>query len=653
MGRQLSRRSLDESQSGDASDDAAFLVAHGHAERFSLTQAELDAPQERVLQARNPHAPQAVVVYNINKRCFTEVPTIDHVQEHFRQETKLYERSSDEAKRQEQAQEMTKEGERADQHLRNEFNFSERATQTINNTSRERETNTEPPPRSDFKALATQWEIFDSFQAELERLRADKERSRARNASGEDEVSRRKVADHSHDSYASSAALLQSLRTTERMVALNDNAAIVMDYAYSEYALDNAPDQRTKGILMPLWTFGLKKLKKRCVTALAWNPEYPDLFAVGLGSYDFSAQRTGAVCCFSLKSPAYPDVIYTTESGVMCLDWHAQPHSSLLAVGFYDGSVAVYDAKLTIREPIFKSSVRTGKHADPVWQVKWQADDLAKKHNFFSVSSDGLVKAWTMVKSELQHADVIQLTLVLDKAPTEQPALPESELFGLAGGMCFDFNRFQVHEHLYVVGTEEGRIHKCSKAYSAQYLETYAGHTMAVYNVEWNRYHPRVFISCSADWTVKIWDHALREPLMSFDLNNSVADVAWAPYSSTVFAACTADGKVFVFDLAINKHEPMCEQKLDKGARLTHVAFNLDRNNFTLIVGDSKGCVRSYRLSPNLRRIVQEETPQQAAALADVTDMDGDNKPKAPPKSREQLELEKLESVLFSAPKHA
>ena len=40
----------------------------------------------------------------------------------------------------------------------------------------------------------------------------------------------------------------------------------------------------------------------------------------------------------------------------------------------------------------------------------------------------------------------------------------EAFLYGLAGGMCFDFNKFD--DHLFLVGTEEGKIHLCSKAYS-------------------------------------------------------------------------------------------------------------------------------------------------------------------------------------------
>ena len=32
-------------------------------------------------------------------------------------------------------------------------------------------------------------------------------------------------------------------------------------------------------------------------------------------------------------------------------------------------------------------------------------------------------------------------------------------------------------------------------------------HHMAVYGVKWNHFHPKIFVSCSADWTVKVWDH--------------------------------------------------------------------------------------------------------------------------------------------------
>ena len=175
---------------------------------------------------------------------------------------------------------------------------------------------------------------------------------------------------------------------------------------------------------------------------------------------------------------------------------------------------------------------------------------------------------------------------------------------------------------------------------------------MAVYAVKWNPYHPRVFISCSADWTVKLWDHSVPYPIMSFDLFNAVGDVSWAPYSSTVFAAVTADGKVHTFDLNVNKHEPLCEQKVVKRARLTHVVFN--RRDPIILVGDDRGGVNSLKLSPNLRKLVEDKKDN-------TVEDDGKGKKKRKKKkkkkkqdegakgpSKQELEIAKIEKLLSS-----
>ena len=104
---------------------------------------------------------------------------------------------------------------------------------------------------------------------------------------------------------------------------------------------------------------------------------------------------------YSLKNPSYPEIVYNTETGVMSLDIHPE-YPNLIAVGFYDGSVAVYNSAegtpTTAAAPKYTSNAKNGKHTDPVWQVKWQKDDLDGNMNFFSVSSDGRVVCWTISK---------------------------------------------------------------------------------------------------------------------------------------------------------------------------------------------------------------------------------------------------------------
>lgn len=182
-------------------------------------------------------------------------------------------------------------------------------------------------------------------------------------------------------------------------------------------------------------------------------------------------------------------------------------------------------------------------------------------------------------------------------------------------------------DHLYLVGTEEGNVHKCSKAYSSDSLTMFAGHTMTVYAVRYNHIHHRMFLSASADWTVRLWDSKRTDkPVMKFDLGDSVGkldlllmpcqllcllllgltatqrilqcyvtaptcilpdrtiapdldllhpagDIAWAPFSASIFAAVTDDGKVHIFDVAENRLAPLCVQKISK-KKLTKVAFN-------------------------------------------------------------------------------
>ena len=651
-----------------------------------LTEKELEEEVTKQLTANNPNAPANLARYNEKERTFKFEPTVDQLVVHYAVDGFLLHEETDEAARQTAQEELeaktmaewvasndlaaakkAKEaeegaeagveagdaaeakvdpkdadddadanaGEDADatagddsKQLRNQFNFADRASQTVNNPTRDRESATEPPATSAFSESATRWAIYDAYVEDQERValrrEIQKKNTLAARDGGKKDTSREEALPvrQKKPELMAGAPMTEAVRVMERMVNQNSYDDIAQDFKYWEDQSDRF--REGEGTLLPLWKFYNEKAKRRHVTAICWNPEYTDLFAVGYGSFDFVKQMSGLICCYSLKNPSHPEYAFTTESGVMCLDFHPQ-HSSLLAVGLYDGSVLVYDVRNKMNRPIRQCDVKTGKHTDPVWQVRWQPRDLSEKDlKFTSVSSDGRVTRWTMSKSELVYQDVMELKLVADATggPAEgdgtDPSLGEgldndAALGSLAGGCCIDFNKAQ--DHLFVVGTEEGRVHKCSTAYNSQYLETYAGHHMAVYTVKWNEHYPRVFISASADWTVKLWDHGVAKPAMSFDLNSAVGDVAWSPTSDATFAAVTSDGKVHVYDLHENKHEPMCEQKIVRKAKLTKIAFNPVHP--VILVGDDRGCVTSLKLSPNLRK-GDTADPSRLGALVEV-----------------------------------
>jgi len=180
----------------------------------------------------------------------------------------------------------------------------------------------------------------------------------------------------------------------------------------------------------------------------------------------------------------------------------------------------------------------------------------------------------------------------------------EGVIFRKSSGLCVDFPRHD--PSTYLVGTEDGLVHRCSTSYNEQYLDTYYGHCAAVYKVRCNPYMSYAFLTCSADWTVKLWSskpmhgHPADAPLLTFqstDLFDSVNDVSWSPMISTTFAAAMDDGRVELWDLAEKPLDPIVIHypQADKPQqRRTCVRFS--PNSPVLVAGDYGGSVDVMRM---------------------------------------------------------
>jgi len=679
-------------------------------DQVQLSEKEMNEELTRVITANDPLATHGMVIFNFADREFKPVPggsdehiafhvsrngTILHTSSDEAHEQKAYERNFkqtvDDRRRQrvmaaqEEGKQLSPEEQEEDMQ-RNQFNFTERAAQTFDNSTKVRVISTIPPESVTAHGRMTQWELYDAYVVEFDRMiyamNMDKDAKAAKGKEKTTTVAKAKDPLHS-------PAMGRTLKVIERMVNQNAEDEIYSDFKYWEDPSDSF--RENLGTCLPLWKFEDARTKRKMVTAVSFNPGYSDLFVVGYGSYDFMKQGSGLISVYSFKNVGTPEYSFSLDSGVMCLDFHQQ-HHPFLAVGCYDGTVKVFDVRRKENKHIFASDIKSGRHTDPVWEVKWQPDDgSARDLQFFSISSDGKVASWLVTKSELKMEVIMSLKLVTspshgpsssssssgggggggstlaltaggegeEKKADEKTALvaassnastavtaesgssstappPEEEgrSTGLAGGCCFAFNPFT--EATFLVGTEEGRIHRCSLDYSGQYLQSYEGHHMAVYSICWNNFHPRVFLSSSADWTVRLWDTSFSKSIMSFDVGTSVGDVTWAPYSSTVFAACTDEGKVHVWDLYANKHDHLCQQKIVKKAKCTHVAFH--ERAPLLLVGDSYGAVTSLKLSPNLRKVTPIPIPVVKKGEAPP-----------PPPSRLEVEIRKMDKLLAAS----
>ncbi|XP_005105983.1 WD repeat-containing protein 78 isoform X2 [Aplysia californica] len=344
-----------------------------------------------------------------------------------------------------------------------------------------------------------------------------------------------------------------------------------------------------------LWSYNCNLTRNKNVSCIAWNKSNLDLVAVGYGQFEFTKQKPGIVCCWCIKNPEYPERVFTSKHGVTALDF-STANANLLAVGYYDGGIAVYNVRKSVDEPVLDNFTTAGKHLAPVWQLKWiekeRGSGEERAEVLISISADGRVTQWSIRKG-FESYDVMKLK----KMPTRMAGRArekkgEAFISRYAGGMCFDFHSRD--SNIYLAGTEEGYIHKCSCSHNEQYLESYHGHTGPVYSIQWSPFVPDIFLSCSADWTIKLWHQDKTKPILSFhSCTKAVNDICWSPWSSTVFA-CVNEGAVEVWDLAQSTLDAVYTISPTSGAKQTSVSFS--KNSQCLLVGDNEGQVTVYEL---------------------------------------------------------
>ena len=466
--------------------------------------------------------------------------------------------------------------------LRNKFNYSEIGTQSAARDIREKGISTSKPNLLSFSGEVNQVIIYRSYinAAKIEVPEKIKELGL------EVPKTQNKTVWPSNP-----RSLLSALKIMERLIIQNtqENAYNDYRYLYSNSASNKIIENSNKASLVhPLWRFTSDVGKGANVTGIKWNPRYPDLFAASFGSYIFGRKpQNPRVSLFSLKNPSFPEREIPLEECPTCIDFHPTL-SSLIAVGLDNGTVMVFDIKSNSNAPLYRSSLLTGQHTDTVWEIKWSSD-IHKPH-FFSIGSDGLVLDWWLNKEKLDCEEVFRLKYV-ERGARKGDKIEEGVLNALASGLCFDFSTFDGFRFL--VGTEEGNIHCCSRAYTGEYQFTFDGHSLAVYRVRFSPFKSDIFISASEDWTIKVWKLDFKQAIMTFDLGESVVDIAWSPFSSSVFVALSLE-KAHFFNLETNRYGEV-ESIRPTDRKCTNLAFNW--KDPILLIGDVAEGISTFKLA--------------------------------------------------------
>uniref|UniRef100_A0A3Q2XNT8 Dynein axonemal intermediate chain 4 n=1 Tax=Hippocampus comes TaxID=109280 RepID=A0A3Q2XNT8_HIPCM len=340
-----------------------------------------------------------------------------------------------------------------------------------------------------------------------------------------------------------------------------------------------------------LWTFSCELTKGWNITCMAWNKQNTDLLAVGYG--DFSPGRKGLICCWSIKNLSWPERLYHCHSGITALDFSSS-NPDKLAVGMHDGTVAIFSVSDRESRTFLASSIDCRRrHVHPVWHVTWVRQEMSISEedvveSVMSVSEDGHVLKWLL-------CSMLELRRIQDgiKKAEGNKTKREGILVSTATpGLCLDFHPSD--PTIYLAGTSEGVIHKCSVSNHHHYLALYQKHLCPVNQVQWSPFSPDVFLSGSADWTVQLWKEGCLTPVMGFtSIQSPVLSARWSPLWPSVFAAIKSE-QLEIWDLNASLLDPVIVEPAARGLNLTSMLFA--RGSNCILVGDSSGQVNFYRI---------------------------------------------------------
>ncbi|XP_051928157.1 cytoplasmic dynein 1 intermediate chain 1 isoform X5 [Hippocampus zosterae] len=320
--------------------------------------------------------------------------------------------------------------------------------------------------------------------------------------------------------------------------------------------------------------------KHRVVTCLDWSPQYPELLVASYNNNeDAPHEPDGVALVWNIKfKKATPEYIFHCQSPVVSVGF-AKFHPNLVVGGTYSGQIVLWDNRSHRRTPVQRTPLSAAAHTHPVYCVNVVGTQNA--NNLITVSTDGRMCSWSLdMLSQPQES----MELVYNKS---KPVA--------VTGMAFptgDVNN-------YVVGSEEGTVYTASRHGSkAGICEMFEGHQgpvtgISCHNAVGTVDFSHLFITCSFDWTVKLWSTKQNKPLYSFEDNaDYVYDVMWSPVHPAIFASVDGMGRLDLWNLNNDTEVPTASVTIEGASALNRVRWSSGGKE--VAVGDSEGRVWVY-----------------------------------------------------------
>lgn len=449
-------------------------------------------------------------------------------------------------------------------------------------------------------AFASVWDMFDSYgvQASDTLIKMQSEDTivdpnRAR------EDAQLTKEEFKIKSILNSTVFFDAVMMMERIIANNNFKVEQEDFKGLVRSDDDICEASYEYELMFLWVFSYFKIENRTVTAMCINTGNSDIIAVGYGKFLYSEVISGIICIWSIKNPTQPERLWEFDTPLTSLAF-SKTNPNLLAAGFYNGDVHIVDITSYNKHVIAKSSRNSSPTFQPVWYVTWYyaVDYNPDVEQVLAIGQDGRINRFTQTKTKDFVCKSIMRIIQTEgnvKSIYEEDWCLKNEIPIVRNTICHFYCPHPSLDSIYFVGTSDGYIYKCSKNYLNQHMSFFLAHDGPVYQMQFSHYCEKIFLTCGADWKVKIWRENVDAPLVILTTDmNPVTGAVFCPTHSTIIAAVSGTS-VYIWNI---------QQKIDTAtlvielptqvSKLSMVLFT--ENGKNLIISDVMGGVHMYAL---------------------------------------------------------
>lgn len=132
-------------------------------------------------------------------------------------------------------------------------------------------------------------------------------------------------------------------------------------------------------------------------------------------------------------------------------------------------------------------------------------------------------------------------------------------------------------------------------------------HSGPVYSVKAHPSHRNLFLTSSADGSVKVYSILKIDPILTADLQSGyVFSCGWSPRRPLVFAAGMANGMVALFDLTESETAPILKFEATNSGAVYSVGFNPVRGD-VLATSDKDGVVKIWKFDEKFVNLAVNE----------------------------------------------